>query len=94
MLLQKQAQCNVVNPRTRQPYTMDELFAEIFCSSMARAKPTAQPASLPQRGTAWSSCLCAALVWGLRLFLPQVQELPQVKVIRLSVKMVRVGIGI
>jgi hypothetical protein len=28
-LMQKQAQCNVVNPRTGQPYTMDELVAEI-----------------------------------------------------------------
>jgi hypothetical protein len=28
-LLLKQAQCNVVNPRTGQPYTMDELVAEI-----------------------------------------------------------------
>jgi hypothetical protein len=28
-LMQKQAQCNVVNPRTRQPYTTDELVAEI-----------------------------------------------------------------
>jgi hypothetical protein len=28
-LMQKQAQCNVVNPRTGQPYSMDELVAEI-----------------------------------------------------------------
>jgi hypothetical protein len=28
-LVQKQAQCNVVNPRTGQPYTTDELVAEI-----------------------------------------------------------------
>jgi hypothetical protein len=28
-LMLKQAQCNVVNPRTGQPYTMDELVAEI-----------------------------------------------------------------
>jgi hypothetical protein len=28
-LMLKQAQCNVVNPRTKQPYTMDELVAEI-----------------------------------------------------------------
>jgi hypothetical protein len=28
-LMQKQAQCNVVNPRTGQPYTTDELVAEI-----------------------------------------------------------------
>jgi hypothetical protein len=28
-LMQKQAQCNVVNPRTGQPYTTDELAAEI-----------------------------------------------------------------
>jgi hypothetical protein len=27
--MQKQAQCNVVNPRTGQPYSMDELVAEI-----------------------------------------------------------------
>jgi hypothetical protein len=28
-LMLKQAQCNVVNPRTKQPYTMDELVTEI-----------------------------------------------------------------
>jgi hypothetical protein len=28
-LMQKQAQCNVVNPRTGQPYTMDELVTEM-----------------------------------------------------------------
>jgi hypothetical protein len=28
-LMQKQAQCNVVNPHTKQPYTMDELVTEI-----------------------------------------------------------------
>jgi hypothetical protein len=28
-LMLKQAQCNVVNPRTRQPYSMDELVDEV-----------------------------------------------------------------
>jgi hypothetical protein len=28
-LMLKQAQCNVVNPRTKQPYTMDELVSEL-----------------------------------------------------------------